>query len=200
MIDADGGGTLDLHELEQGAHLLGLSVADAQHWFHLLDEDGSGEISLELFLREYQELDDASSISSSSNHGTAGASGSDVRSTSKSGSSFNSNSTSSKNSSTGGDNADDEKKTARRGIMFSSDVIDHGSIRAAEKERAAMEELQAERDQQALLNGFAQDGAEVADFDVVAFAESLDANGGGDGGDSSGMARSRGRSRSLVQH
>jgi hypothetical protein len=193
-----------LHELEQGAHLLGLSVADAQHWFKLLDEDGSGEISLELFLREYQELDDASFTSG--NGSAAASGGGDVRSMSKSSSSFNSalrrSSTSalrrsSTTSSTGGDTVDNEKKPARRGIMFSSDVIDHGSIRAAEKERAAMDELQAERDRQAQLNGFARGGAEDEEFDVVAFAESFDAGGDGDG---SGVVRSRGRSRSLVQH
>jgi len=178
-----------LHELEQGAHLLGLSVADAQHWFKLLDEDGSGEISLELFLREYQELDDASFTSG--NGSAAASGGGDVRSMSKSSSSFNSalrrSSTSalrrsSTTSSTGGDTVDNEKKPARR---------------AAEKERAAMDELQAERDRQAQLNGFARGGAEDEEFDVVAFAESFDAGGDGDG---SGVVRSRGRSRSLVQH
>ena len=49
-LDTDGGGTLDLQELLNGAHLLGLTEDDATFLFHEIDKDGGGEIEIDEFL------------------------------------------------------------------------------------------------------------------------------------------------------
>jgi hypothetical protein len=96
---------------------------------------------------------------------------------------------------------DGSAKPARRGIVFSSDVVDHSAAREAENQRAAMEALQADRDRQARgWGGIMAAEGEDTEVDVVAFAEALEAGGSDDGEGCGGAARTRGRSRSLVQH
>ena len=49
-LDADGNGSLDLHEVLSGAHLLNLSEDQARAWFQELDVDGSGDVDIDEFL------------------------------------------------------------------------------------------------------------------------------------------------------